>query len=100
METKSLLIFESYFATVGGNQRYIRMLGVLVDPGDRKGLAKATIELSGDPDRRPELGSLDREEAYGGYSFNSHLGHLREIPDAVAAPKQQTEPLAARRPAA
>lgn len=79
MTQKRFLIFDAYYGTAGGNQRYIRMLfqharrdgwqPTLLCPGDGR-LSESVREAGGDVTVVPQSGRLDR---YGGSVLQAGL---------------------------
>jgi len=53
--------------------------GLLVEPGDVRGLEDALVQLLGDPDRRAELGRAAQAQAVRRHSWRDHVGKLEAI---------------------
>ena len=53
-----------------------RVNGLLVEPGDITGLAKAMDQLASDPEAARRLGDTGREIAANRYSLERHVGEL------------------------
>ncbi|MHC4983608.1 MAG: glycosyltransferase [Planctomycetota bacterium] len=60
-------------------------LGVLVDPGDAAGLARAIADLAGCPQRRAPMGRAAREHVCRRYSMERMVAQYAELYASVAA---------------